>query len=476
MPASESTGRVERDLPAGPGPLDASDEGLIRALGVGSATLFVIGSVIGSGIFLTTGLMVATVPSAGLVLTAWIAGGALALAGALTYAELGTMFPRSGGLYVFLSHAYGAPLAFLYGWTALLVVLAGGIAAVSVGFADYVSYFLPSLSLTRPVVTAGPLTLTAGQVTAVASIILLGAINYVGVRQGNAVNVVLTTLKVCGLAAIPLFALWAAPVRPDLSLAVPPGVARPGAAFGVLMIAVFWAYEGWYFLTFAAGEVRRPHQTVPRALALGTLALTAIYVAVNLSYFSALPLEDLRGVSRIGERAATALVGPWGATFISATVVVSTLGANTAALLAGSRLLFAMAEDGVFFRHAAAVHPRFRTPNVAIVALTVWASVLALSGTYQQLFTYVAFGSLLFAAGGGLAVFRLRRTMPDHPRPYRTWGYPIVPAVFVLGCLAFVVNTMMERPAESLAGLGLIALGLPAYVYWRTPATRDAAR
>jgi APA family basic amino acid/polyamine antiporter len=267
-------------------------------------------------------------------------------------------------------------------------------------------------------------------------------------------------------------ALLFARTEPDLSLAVPPDVARPAAAFGVIMIGVFWAYEGWYFLTFAAGEVRAPRWTIPRALGAGVLALILIYVSVNVAYFFALPVEQLRGVSRIGERAATALVGPWGATFVSATVVISTLGANAAALLAGSRLLFAMAEDGVFFRRAAAVHPRFRTPHVAVVALTVWASVLALSGTYEQLFTYVAFGSLLFAVAGGLALFRLRRTMPDHPRAYRTWGYPLVPAAFVLGCLGFVVNTLLERPVQSVAGLGLSALGLPAYFYWRAQARR----
>lgn len=447
----------------------------MRALGLGSATLFVIGGVIGSGIFLTTGIMVSTMPSPGIILAAWAAGGLLAMAGGLTYAEMGTMFPRSGGLYVFLTRAYGAPVAFMYGWTALLVVMAGGIAAVAVGFADYLSYFIPQLGFNRQVLALGPLVLSGGQVSAVGSVILLGAINYVGVRQGNAVNVVLTTLKVAGLAAIPIFALLYGSATPDLALTVPPEVERPGAAFGVIMIGVFWAYEGWYFITFAAGEVRDPGRILPRALVLGIIALSLIYVLVNLSYFYALPMADMRGVSRIGERVATVLMGPWGATFISATVVLSTLGANAAALLAGSRLLFAMAEDGVFFHSAASVHPRYRTPHVAIVALTLWACVLCLSGTYEQLFTYVAFGSLLFAVGGGLALFRLRQTMPDHPRPYRTWGFPVVPALFILGCLAFVLNTLVERPMESIAGLGLMVLGLPAYFYWRGQSQRIAS-
>ena len=454
--------------------LPAGEDGLVRALGVGSATLFVVGSVIGSGIFLTTGLMADALPSPALVLAAWTVGGVLALAGGLTYAEMGTMFPRSGGLYVFLDRAYGPLVAFLYGWTALLVVLAGGIAAVAVGFAEYVSYFAPVLAVDRVVFATSlgtwTLRVTAGQLVAVASIGMLGAVNYVGVRAGNMVNVVLTVAKVAGLAALLLMAIASPRVQPELDLAAVAGLARPYAAFGVAMIAVFWAYEGWYFVTFAAGEIRDPSRTLPRALVLGILTLITIYVSVNVSYFYALPIDQVRGTTRIGERAATALVGRWGATFVSLTVVVSTLGANAAALLAGSRLLFAMAEDGLFFRIASSVHPRFRTPHVAIVLLAAWASLLTLSGTYEQLFTYVAFGSILFSIAGGLAVFRLRWRLPDHPRPYRAWGYPVVPAVFVSGCALFVVNTLVERPWQSLAGLGLIVLGLPAYWYWRRTA------
>jgi APA family basic amino acid/polyamine antiporter len=452
-----------------------TSEGLVRALGVPSAALFVVGSVIGSGIFLTTGLMANVLPSATLLLVAWTVGGLLALAGGLTYAELGTMFPRSGGLYVFLTRAYGPTVGFLYGWTALLVVLGGGIAAVAVGFADYVAYFVPALGLDRSLMTASlgriTFTVSAGQMVAVASIAVLGAVNYRGVAAGNVTNVVLTVAKVAGLAAIPLMALSAPRARPRLEL---PALSDPSwaAPFGVAMIAVFWAYEGWYFLTFAAGEVREPHRTLPRALVTGCLALTAIYVGVNLAYLFALPMDEIRGVSRIGERAASALVGGWGATFVSVTVLVSTLGANAAALLAGPRLLFAMAEDDVFFRAAAAVHPRFHTPHVAIVALAIWSSVLAVSGTYEQLFTYVAFVSLLFSAAGGAAVFVLRRTLPHHPRPYRVWGYPLVPGVLVVAAVAFVVNTLFERPLESLAGLGFLAAGLPVFLYWRRSSAR----
>ena len=435
------------------------DEGLERALGLRSAILFVVGSVIGSGIFLTTGGMAAVVPSASLLLAAWILGGLLAIAGGLTYAEMGAMFPRSGGVYVFLKEAYGPLPAFLYGWVALLVVLSGGMAAVGVGFAIYLSYFVPSL---------GSLTIlwfSGSQLVAAAMIAVLGAINYVGVRSGNMVNVVTTTAKVAALAALPIMAFVAGRVHPIYLPIVPDGLARPQAAFGVAMIAVLWTYEAWYFVTYASGEIKDPQRNLPRALVSGILILTAIYVLVNVAYLHALTIDEMKGTTRIAERAATMLVGPGGATFIAMTVVVSTFGNNGAALLAGSRLLFAMASDGVFLPAASRVHPRFHTPHIAIVALTIWAMLLALSGTYEQLFTYVMFTSILFSVATGAALFRLRRIMPDRPRPYRTWGYPLVPLVFILGSAAFVINTLLERPVESLAGLGLLALGLPAY-WW----------
>ena len=447
------------------------DEGLVRAIGLGSAVLLVVGSVVGSGIFLTTGGMAALIPSASLLLIAWALGGVLAITGGLTYAEMGGMFPRSGGVYVFLREAYGGMPAFLYGWASLLVVISGAMAAVAVGFAEYLSYFFPALSTSNVVLSTavpwGSFTLSAGQLVAASSLAVLGAVNYVGVRIGNIVNVVLTAAKVAGLSAIPIMALVAGSVEPSFTPVVPPEVARPVASFGVAMIAVLWTYESWYYVTYAAGEIRDPQRNVPRALVIGVLLLMAIYLIVNLAYLYALSIEEMRGVTRIAETAATALMGPGGATFIAATVVISTFGCNAAGLLGGSRVLFAMARDGVFLPAASKVHRQYRTPHIAVVALTTWSIVLALSGTYEQLFTYVMFASILFSAATGLALFRLRRTHPAQPRPYRAWGYPWIPAVFVLGSLAFVVNTLLERPMESLAGLGLVALGIPVYFFSR---------
>jgi APA family basic amino acid/polyamine antiporter len=448
-----------------------ADEGLVRAIGLGSAIMLVVGSVIGSGIFLTTGNMATSIPSASLLLAAWTLGGVLAITGGLTYAEMGAMFPRSGGVYVFLREAFGLLPAFLYGWAAMLVVISGGVAAVAVGFAEYVSYFVPELGLAQILLTMptglGTLTISAGQLVAASSIVILGTINYVGVRSGNLVNFVLTVAKIAGLAALPIMAIVASRVDPVFVPVMPADVTRPVASFGVAMIAVLWTYEAWYFLTYAAGEVKNPQRNVPLALMIGILLLTTIYLVVNVSYMFALTIDEMKGVTRIAEKAASALVGPAGASFVALTVVVSTFGCNAGAILSGSRILFAMSNDRVFFPAAQRVHPKYRTPHVAIVGLTAWSTILALSGTYEQLFTYVMFASILFSVATGLALFRLRTTMPDHPRPYRTWGYPWVPAVFILGSTAFVLNTLIERPAQSLAGLGLLALGLPVYWYWR---------
>lgn len=450
------------------------DEGLVRAIGLGSAILLVIGSVIGSGIFLTTGGMAALIPSAPLLLAAWILGGVLAMAGGLTYAEMGSMYPRSGGVYVFLREAYGGLAAFLYGWVSLLVIISGSIAAVAVGFAEYLSYFIPaagtSVVLLSVPVPWGTFTISAGQLVAAASIAVLGAINYVGVRSGNMVNVVLTAAKVGGLTAIPVMALIAGNVQPAFAPVVPAEITRPLASFGIAMIAVLWTYESWYYVTYAAGEIRDPQRNVPRALIIGVLALMAIYVVVNIAYLYSMSIEEMRGVTRIAEKASLTLMGPFGGTFIALTVVISTFGCNAAGILGGSRVLFAMARDGAFLPSASRVHPIYRTPHVAIVALTVWSVVLALSGTYEQLFTYVMFVSILFSVKAGAALFWLRRTQPDRPRPYRAWGYPWVPAIFILGSAAFVLNTLVERPVESIAGLGLLAVGIPVYFYRRRSA------
>ena len=451
-------------------PAPSADDQLVRAIGLWSATLLVIGNVIGSGIFLTTGIMVQELPSTVLVLTAWAMGGLLAIAGGLTYAEMGSMYPRSGGLYVFLSEAYGSVWGFLFGWACLLVILTGSVATVAVGFAEYFSYFFPSLGTANVLATFampwGPWQISAGQLVAAGSIVVITAINYVGVRRGNLTNIVLTVAKVGVLVALPILAVAYLRVSPVLTPIVPPDVLRPLASFGVIMIAVMWTYEGWYYVAFSAGEIKDAARIVPRALIYGTLALTVLYLIVNVAYFYTLSLAEMSGVTRIAEAAVTALVGPSGAALVAGSVVVSTFGCNVAGVIAASRTCFAMAADGRFFPAAARVHPVHRTPHIALLMTSAWSAFLTLTGGYEALFTYVTFASVLFGTLGGAAIFVLRARRPDVPRPYRTTGYPIIPALYVLGSLALVWNTLMERPTASIAGLGLVAAGLPFYWYW----------
>jgi basic amino acid/polyamine antiporter, APA family len=456
--------------PIAPAPIHDSDAGLVRGIGLWGATLLAIGSVIGSGIFLTTGSMMAELPSTSLVIAAWVAGGCLAMAGGLTYAEMGSMFPRSGGLYVFLTEAYGPVWGFLFGWACVLVILTGSVATVAVGFAEYFSYFVPALGTDRVLLTVampwGPWSVSAGQLVAAASVVVITAINYAGIQQGNLANAALTVAKVGLLVAVPLLALVFARVDPQWTPVVPPGATRPLAAFGVIMIAVMWTYEGWYYVAFAAGEILNPARTVPRALIMGTIALTTIYVAVNIAYVQALPVAEIAGVTRIAEKAVMALIGPIGATLVAASVVVSTFGCNVAGVIASSRVCFAMAADRRFFPAAARVHPVHRTPHVALLITSAWSVLLTLTGGYVALFTYVTFASVLFGTLGGLAIFVLRARCRNVPRPYRALGYPVIPALYVLGSFALVWNTLVERPTESIAGLLLVALGLPFYWRW----------
>jgi APA family basic amino acid/polyamine antiporter len=449
-------------------PAAHGEAALVRAIDLRGATLLVVGNVIGSAIFLTSGTIAGELHSTTALLAAWVAGGLLSLAGGLTFAELGAMFPRSGGLYVFLEEAYGPLPAFLFGWAGLSITLTGSCAAVAVGFAEYFSYFVPSLgnshvllSLSLPV---GRLTITAAGVVAAASLGVVAAINYVGVAAATKIQGVLTIAKVAGLAAIPVLAVALHPVSPSFAPVLPP-VPSPAAAFGVAMIAVLWAYDGWYYLPFCAGEILDPGRVVPRALVAGIGILCIVYVSVNVGYLLALDLSAMSGEVRIAERAMTVLVGDWGARFMALTVCLSTFGNNIAGILFASRASFAMASDGLLFRRVADVHPRYRTPNVAIVVTASWAAFLALTGSYDQLFTYVVFAMVLFNMFGGLAIFRLRRTHAAVHRPYRTWGYPWVPVAFVGSSLLLLANTLIERPVEALLGLALVALGLPMYWY-----------
>jgi APA family basic amino acid/polyamine antiporter len=443
---------------------------LVRGLGAWDGTLLVIGSVLGTGIFLTTDDMARVLPHEGLLLLVWLLGGVFTLFGALTYAELGSMFPRAGGIYHFLKEAYGPLPGFLYGWCGFLTMMTGGIAAIAVGFAEYLGSFLPFSSTANQLASATLLglewRLSGGQVIAVVAILALTAVNWLGLRAGATVSNLLTAVKVAAIAGFAVLA-FAVPARAQPALLAPVRTTGLAAAFGIALVAALWSYDGWYGLTFEAGEMRDPARDLPRGLIWGTAACTALYVLVNLVYFRALPLAEVAATPRLGEAAAGALFGAGGARALAAAIVVSAFGCLASTILYSARLYLPMARDGLFFASLGEVHGRFRTPGRSLWAQGGWATLLALTGSYEQLYTYVVFVLVLFHAATGAALFVLRRSRPDAERPYRAWGYPVVPALFVLVSLWLAVNTALERPAESLLGFGLLLLGLPGYRYWR---------
>ena len=449
---------------------------LVRGLGTWDAALLTIGAVVGTGIFLTTSDMARVLPSPWLILLVWAAGGVLTLAGALTYAELGVLFPRAGGIYHYLKEAYGPLWGFLYGWIAFLVIMSGGIAALGVAFGEYLGTFLPWFS-TGHVLASLPLStpfgvwtwsVSGGQIAAVIAILVLTAVNHIGLKEGAWVQNALTAIKIGSIVLFGVLGLLAP--APAVSALTEPAHALPGgllAAFGVAMIAALWTYDGWYGLTCSAGEVRDPARSLPRGLILGTVAVMGLYLLLNVVYVRTLPIAEMTATPRIAETVAAVLFGPRAAQLISLAVLVSTFGCLSSTILYSSRIYLPMAADGLFFLSLAKVDPRYRTPVRCLWAQTAWAVLLTVSGKYDQLYTYVIFASVVFHAATAAAVFVFRHRLPDAPRSYRTWGYPVVPALFILACLLLIGNTLAEKPVESLAGLGLLVLGVPAFLVFR---------
>jgi len=442
----------ERNMTDAPG----REHHLRRDLGLKEAITILMGSIIGSGIFLTPRAIAHAIPSPGLILLVWVVSGVLTLFGALTYAELSAMMPRSGGQYVYLREAFGPLWGFLFGWTFFLVIQTGSIAAVAVAFAEYTGYFVPVTGIVVKFV-------------AIACILLLTAVNYVGVRFGGWVQNVFTVLKIgaiIGLVGLG-FGLhggsWAhfSPLWGGVS---GQGVVR---AFGVAMVAALWSYDGWNSVGFVAEEIREPQRNLPIALAFGTLGVILIYLSANLVYMYALEVGEIANSQLVAADVARKVIGPLGGAVVSAAVLVSTFGTVNGFVLAGPRVYYAMAKDGLFFRKIGNVHEAFGTPAFSVLVQGIWASLLTLTGKFEQLFTYVIFASWIYYAMlvGGAIVLRRRR--PHMERPYRTWGYPVVPVLFVAVALWFVYNTLTTDPRDSLMGLILVSLGLPAYWYWR---------
>ena len=443
---------------------------LVRGLGAWDTALITIGTMLGSSIFVAAALVPRALPHPSLVLGAWIVGGVLTIAGALTYAELRAMFPRAGGQYHFLKEAFGPFSGFMFGWASFLVAQSAANAYVAVAFADYLGAFIPSVSTAHAVLSV-PLGSWTWQVNTVqlvgaAAIAALTAINYLGLKEGAGVQNVLTILKAAAIVLLCL-AGFAVPAHTTVNWFAPLPTGSLATGLGVALVGVFGAYDGWYQATFVSGEIRDPERNILRGLAGGVIAMTLLYTLVNLTYLRALPLDALAASPRIGESAAEALLGPTGGRLMALSVIVVLLGCLSSGILTSARIYLPIAQDGVFFRALDRIHPVRRVPTASLVAQGIWSGVLALLGTYETLLGYVVFVLFVFHAATGVALFQLRRSRPDATRPYRTWGYPWVPLIFVLTSLAFVINALITSPRDSLIGVGILALGVPACTWWK---------
>jgi APA family basic amino acid/polyamine antiporter len=425
---------------------------LPRKLTLLDATTIVAGTIIGVGIFLVPAALAREVPSASAIMLIWAMAGAVSLLGAFAYAELGAMLPQSGGQYVYLREAYGPLPAFLAGWSFFTIIQSGSIAAVATGCGLYVRHFIPWLP---------------PAVTAITLILALTAVNYVGVKLGARVQVLFTALKLSGLGLLIVSALFYEGGT-NINAALP--TALPATSVGIAFLAAFVAYDGWHVIAFVGGEVINPKRNLPLALVLGLSISIVVYLLANLAYLHVLPMADLVGSARVAADTATVTIGTWGASFVTLTIVLSTIGAANGSILTAPRIYFAQARDGLFFERFGEVHPRYRTPAFSILVQGIWTSVLASSGSYEHLIAYVLFVSWMFHGATVLAVPVLRRKQPDMPRPYRMWGYPVAPFLFVVFAAWFVATTLVSRPQSSLVGGLLLLSGVPVYYYWRKKA------
>lgn len=430
---------------------------LQRTLGLRDLILIVVGTVIGSGIFIVPGAVLRqTGGEIGPALLVWLIAGILSLLGALTYGELGAADPEAGGLYIYLRDAFGPLPAFLYGWTLFFVISSGSVATLAVAFTAYLDELVP-------------LGAAAARIVAILMIAAVAAINVRGTREGASVQNWTTAFKVGAILLMSVLllafgtgfagsrdSLW----PQTLSLPLLSGV-------GLAMIGVLWAYEGWQYVTFSAGETIDPQRTFPRGIIIGTVVLIAIYLLANIAYIAALGPAAAAQSDSIAADAVSALMGPTAGKLIAVAILVSMFSAANGITLTAPRVYFAMANDGIFFRKLAEVHPRFGTPAFAIVASSAWAMLLAATGTFEQLLTYVVFAGWIFYALGAMSIFVYRRRRPDAPRPFRVPGYPWTPLLFVAAAAAIVLNTLFAQPERALLGIGVVLLGTPAFYLWR---------
>jgi len=429
---------------------------LKRELGLFDAVMINVGTMIASAIFIVPATVAAAVHGTALMTLVWVVGGIVSLLGALSIAELAAAYPEAGGQYAYLREAYGTVWAFLYGWANFAVINTASIAAIAVGFARYIGFFTP-------------LTESAVRVIAIASIVTLTLLNCRGVRLGATTQNILTILKIGALVALIVtsFALPGGSATHFQPLWPSGGVGQLIGPFGVAMVAVLWAYDGWIETTYVGSEIVNPGRNLPRSIILSTLIVIALYVLASVAYAYVLSPEGMAASKLVASDVARVTMGAVGATFVVVAILISTLGANNGIILTAARIPYAMARGRMFFRSQGVVHARYATPAVALVTQGVLASILTAFGSYDQLFTYVVFAQFVFYALSASAVIRLRQKAPQLARPYRTWGYPATPIVFIAFAVWLVYNTIVETPKDSAIGAGIILLGLPGYYYWR---------
>ena len=443
--------------------------GLERRLGPFDAAAIIVSNVIGSGIFLTPAFIAALMGDAWALLGVWLLGGCIAFAGAMAYAELAALRPRAGGEYVYLREAFGPLAAFLTGWTSFVAGFSGAIAASAVGFAFYLGRFLPAAADTRPLihVPLGPVALTVSPpaLVAIALILLLTAVHIRGLGPGRLLQNLLAGAKVTGLIVLVVLGFgigegtWT-------HLATPHVV--PAGSWLLALVPVMFSYSGWNAASYVAEEIRDPARFLPRALALGTGSVVVLYLVLNLLYVYSISVPELATLKgSVMDVIAERLFGPRAGDLLAIMTAVSIAASVSAMVIAGPRVYFAMARDGIFFRRAAVVHPKFHTPAAAIIAQALWSAVLVVTGSFGQLITYTGFSVVLFSGIAGVALFVLRFKRPDEPRPFRAWGYPVMPGLFVLASAMIVVNAVWQDPGPSAAGLSIIAAGLPLYFVFR---------
>jgi APA family basic amino acid/polyamine antiporter len=452
---------------------------LVRGLTLLDSVLLLVSGIIGSSIFLTAKDIAGPLPHPVWFLLVWVLGGLISLCACFAFAELGSMFPDSGGQYVYLREAYGDLPAFLYGWMLFSVANGGTIAALSVASAVYLGGIIPGVSQEHVVLSVAGIVVTRAHVLALIFIVIVTWINVAGLRWGALLQNVATWAKFVAMAAFVIlgFAIgkgdwshFSASAAGGISMGLTPGQLL--SAFGVGLIAVFWAYDGWVYITWVAGEVKNPRRNVPLAMVLGVLVVGAIYVAMNMTYVYAMPLTEVAKHETIAHAAAVALFSPAAGAWLSAMIAVCCFGAMASCVLSGARVYFAMAKDGVFFQSMAEVHPKWRTPAFSLIGQSIWAAVLTVSGRYDQLYTYVIYGMVLSYTLTVIGMFILRWKRPDIPRPYRCTGYPILPAIYVLIGAAWTLNTIITRPTEAFWGTTIVLAGVPGYLYWKRASSK----